>query len=164
MEHPPPTYIINVREFAKDANKHSHFVTPYSIIVNMPELKAVEDRIVKLFVYKRLNKIVKSSKDYIKILANLVVNIRQTVKGRIFPRWEILLPTTKDCIALTRRYLQNQDSILRVEYSGQHRMKMRVFEIPSFVSGQQVDAFLMKYGELVKNHLDKNLVEWKYKP
>lgn len=64
-------------EFIIEANKYVHLVTPDSIILNLPELKAVEDRIMTVFVVdKSLNKIAKSSKDcIIKMLANLVVNI-----------------------------------------------------------------------------------------
>lgn len=43
----------------------------------MPKLKAIEDRIVSVFIVnKKLNKIIKTLKDYIiKVLANLGINI-----------------------------------------------------------------------------------------
>lgn len=94
-------------EFIIEANKHVHLVTRDSIILNLPELTAVEDRILTVFVVdKSLNKIGKSEK--------LGVNIQQIVKGKDFPMWEILLPTPEDCIAL--RDLQNKKNIIRVEY------------------------------------------------
>lgn len=41
-------------------------------------------------------------------------------------------------------------------------MKVSVYEVPNVVSGQQVGAFLMQYGELVEIYLKKKLGEWKY--
>lgn len=63
-------------EFIIEANKYVHLVTPDSIILNLPELKAVEDRIMTVFLVDKSLKIAKSSKDcIIKMLANLGVNI-----------------------------------------------------------------------------------------
>lgn len=78
--------------------------------------------------------------------------------------WEILLPTPEDCIALTKRDLQNKKNIIRVQYWEQHRMKVP-WNTPtkcSFVLGQQVGTFLMLYEELGEIHLDKRLGDWKY--
>lgn len=146
----PPPCIVDVGEFIKKENKYGHLLTPDSIIVNMPDRKTFEVRIVTLFVLdKGLSKLVKSSMDYvIKMLANLGVNILQIVKGKEFPVWEMSLPIPEDCIPLTRRDIGNKDCIIIVEYQGQRRMKESVF-------GQQVSAFHKQYGEFVEIHPDK---------
>lgn len=67
-------------EFIIEANKYVHLVTPDSIILNLPELTAIEDRIMTVIVVdKSLNKIAKSAK--------LGVNTQQIVKGKDFPMW-----------------------------------------------------------------------------
>lgn len=83
----------------------------------MPKLKAIEDRIVSVFIVnKKLNKIIKTLKDYIiKVLANLGINIQQIVKGEVFPMWDILMPAVEDCIALTSEAPQNNEGMIRVE-------------------------------------------------
>lgn len=147
-EHTPSTCITDVEEFIKEAKK----ICSSS---NSRQLTAVEDRIVMAFIVdKRRNKIVKSSKYYIiKMLVNLGVNSQQIVKGKDFTMWEILLPISKDCVA------QKEGPAEHGEYR-QCRTKGSIFEVPSFILGQQVSATLMQYGELVEIHPDKKLGKW----
>lgn len=84
----------------------------------MPKLKAIEDRIISVFIVnKKLNKIIKTLKDdIIKVLANLGINIQQIVKGEVFPMWDILMPTEEDLhFALTSKDPQNKEGMIRVE-------------------------------------------------
>lgn len=69
--------------------------------------------------------------------------------------WEILLSM------LTRKDLQNKKSTIKMVYKEQHRIKVAVFEVSSFISGQQVGAFLMLYMELVEIKSDEKR-RWKY--
>lgn len=47
-------------------------------------------------------------------------------------------------------------------YKEQHRIKVAVFEVSSFISGQQVGAFLMTYKELVEIKSDEKQRRWKF--
>lgn len=103
----------------------------------MPELNIVDDRIVTVFVVdKRLNKIIKSPPriTFLKRWPTRASKSKQIMNWKDFKMWEILLPTSEDRIVLTRPDLQIEDNIIRVEYQGQGRTKVSVFEVPNFVS------------------------------
>lgn len=118
----PPQCVIDIEEFDQQARQYAHLVTPDGLTVNPPAMKNVEKGIISTFIIdKKLNKIIKSNKYYVmKILALKRVGdkIQQIVKGKDFSMWEILLSTPEECIALTKKYLQNKDCILRFDYQG----------------------------------------------
>lgn len=53
--------IVDVENFIKQTREYAHLVTQDAPIVNLPELKAIEKRIVSRFIVgKKLNKIIKT--------------------------------------------------------------------------------------------------------
>lgn len=95
--------IINVEDFCGQLREYVHIVRSDKLLLELNALKAVENRMVSIFIVeKKLNRMIKSWKDYnIKVLTDIGVQVRNIMKGKDFPMWDILLPTPEDCVALT---------------------------------------------------------------
>lgn len=92
----PPQCIVNIEEFVKQARQYAHLVTPDGFIINSPDLEAVEKRITCLLLTKKLNKTIKSNKDYVmKMLAEFGVKIQQIVKGKDFLYGNTVVPISQ---------------------------------------------------------------------
>lgn len=51
--------------------------------------------------------------------------------------------------------------MLRDEYQGQRRIRVTAYEVPSFIFGQKVGAFLMQHGDLIEM-IPVKMGQWKY--
>lgn len=65
----------------------------------------------------------------------------------------------EEYIILTKRDLQNKECILRVKYQGQWHTHVTAYEVPSFISGQQVGAIVMLHGDLLEVILERKIGE-----
>ena len=160
----PPSVNIDVSGFVSRCLENRHLITETGIKIDLPKLKEIETKMMSILLVDRKQKrVVRSNKDVvIKSLASLGVNVEQIVKGDGFALWDILLPSAEDCLNLLKRDLHTRDYTLRVEYLGRRRTRVAVYEVPSYVSGEVVGAFLMKYGDIVAFSNDRLRGEWRF--
>ena len=154
----------DVAEFVKRCQNSSHLVTDVGVLVDLPELRDIEQKMVSVFVVdKKSKRVVRSTKDVVlKLLTGFGAKIINIVKGSGFVAWDVLLPSKEECVKLMRRDLHTRDYFLRVEYLGTRKTKVAVFEVPWGVSGESIGKFLMKYGEIVGYSSDRLRGEWRY--
>ena len=160
----PPSIINDVAEFVRNCQMRSHLVKKGGILVDEDKRRIIAKKMVSVFVIDRkLNKIVRSTKDNVmKSLTGLGIKYEQIVKGDGFAMWDVLLPSEVECVALTKRDLHTKDFILRVVYLGRRRTRVTVFEIPRYVDGETIGAFLMTFGNIVGVSPDSKRGEWKF--
>ena len=160
----PPSIVNDVAEFVRNCHNYAHLVKKGGIMVDEVELKSIEKKMVSIFVIDRkINKIVRSTKDIVmKSLAGMGIKIEQIIKGNGFAMWDILLASEEECLALTKRDLHTKDHILRVVYLGRRRTRVTVFEVPRYVNGETVGAFLLTYGDIVGVSPDYRRGEWRF--
>ena len=163
MEVPPPTLNTDVEDFVKRCRKYAHLVTDNGLLLDLPKLQSIEQRMVSVFATDiKLKRIVRANKDLVlKSMTSLGVRVESITKGSGY-LWDLLLPTPDDCLSLLRRDLVTKDHSFRVEYMGKRKTKVVVFEVPPFASGEQVGAFILRYGDLVGFSSDKIRGEWRY--
>ncbi len=70
-------------------------------------------------------------------ISSLGVKAQAIIAGASYAFWDILLPTTEEAVALTKKPLENKDYFFRTEYMGRRRTTVSVYEVPSFLR----DAF-----------------------
>ena len=77
-------------------------------------------RTVSVFVVdKRSRKIVKPAKDMVlRQISSLGVKAQAIIAGASYAFWDILLPTTEEAVALTKKSLENKEYFFRTEYMG----------------------------------------------
>lgn len=98
---PTSTCIIDVEEFVKQAKEYANIVTPTGLIINIPDLKSAENRIISVFV---VDKKLKLQKGYImESPADTGINIQLIVRGKNLPICDILLAIQEECVALIKK-------------------------------------------------------------
>lgn len=98
---PTSTCIIDVEEFVKQAKEYANIVTPTGLIINIPDLKSAENRIISVFV---VDKKLKLQKGYImESPADTGINIQLIVTGKNLPICDILLAIQEECVALIKK-------------------------------------------------------------
>ncbi len=135
----PPKCIINLAEFLERAKSYAHLVVDGGLLEDPQELKKIDKRIVSVFVVdKRTRKICRSTKNTVlKALESFGFKPLRIVKGAKFFMWDVLLPTSEDCVAAASRELINKEIILRTEYEGRRKTRVTVYEVPPQVIGEQ---------------------------
>ena len=159
----PPTINSDVEDFVKRCREYAHLVTDNGLLLDLPKLRSIEQRMVSVFATDiKLKRIVRANKDIVlKSMTGLGVRVESITKGSGY-LWDLLLPSPEDCVALLRRDLITKDLSFKVEYMGKRKTRVVVFEVPPFVSGENVGAFFLKYGDLVGFSSDKTRGEWRF--
>ena len=70
------------------------------------------------------------------------------IAGTTYTLWEVLL-LTEDAVALIRTNLESKYNISKVEYLGQQRTTVAVYEVPSYLIDEIKAAYMLQYNEIV---------------
>lgn len=88
--------IIDV-EFSRHVPEYATIVKPDELLVYLNELKAMEKRMVSIFIAEKLNLIMKPSKKYI-------ITVQADLKRKDFPMWDILLAKPVDWVIIHKEH------------------------------------------------------------
>ena len=121
-------------------------------------------RTVSVFlVDKRSRKIVKPAKDMVlRQISSLGVKAQAIIAGASYAFWDILLPTTEEAVALTKKSLENKDYFFRTEYMGRRRTTVSIYEVPSFLRDANLAAYMLQFGDIVSATHDGMRGEWRF--
>ena len=121
-------------------------------------------RTVSVFlVDKRSRKIVKPAKDMVlRQMSSLGVKAQAIIAGVSYAFWDILLPTTEEAVALTKKTLENKDYFFRTEYMGRRRTTVSIYEVPSFLRDANLAAYMLQFGDIVSATHDGMRGEWRF--
>ena len=121
-------------------------------------------RTVSVFVVdKRSRKIVKPAKDMVlRQISSLGVKAQTIIAGASYAFWDILLPTTEDAVALTKKSLENKEYFFRTEYMGRRRTTVSIYEVPSYLRDANLAAYMLQFGDIVSATHDGMRGEWRF--
>ena len=121
-------------------------------------------RTVSVFVVdKRSKKIVKPAKDMVlRQISSLGVKAQAIIAGASYAFWDILLPTTEEAVALTKKSLENKEYFFRTEYMGRRRTTVSIYEVPSYLRDANLAAYMLQFGDIVSATHDGMRGEWRF--
>ena len=121
-------------------------------------------RTVSVFVVdKRSRKIVKPAKDMVlRQISSLGVKAQAIIAGASYAFWDILLPTTEEAVALTKKSLENKEYFFRTEYMGRRRTTVSIYEVPSYLRDANLAAYMLQFGDIVSATHDGMRGEWRF--
>ena len=161
----PPEINNDIVDFVKRCHSYDLLVKDNGLLITgLPKLQNIEKKMVSLFaIDKKAKRIVRASKDIvIKSLAGLGIKVECIVKGNGYFMWDILLSSEAECVNLTKRDLATKDYNFRVEYLGRRKTKVVIHEVPPYIDGEHVGAFILRFGDLVGYSCDFIRGEWTF--
>ena len=132
---------------------------------NLEEVRQDQKRrTVSVFVVdKRSRKIVKPAKDMVlRQISSLGVKAQAIIAGASYAFWDILLPTTEEAVALTKKSLENKEYFFRTEYMGRRRTTVSIYEVPSYLRDANLAAYMLQFGDIVSATHDGMRGEWRF--
>ena len=161
----PPKIQVDVDDLLQRAKAISSEVQEHGLMFNLEEVRQDQKkRTVSVFlVDKRSRKIVKPAKDLVlRQISSLGVKAQAIIAGASYAFWDILLPTTEEAVALTKKSLENKDYFFRTEYMGRRRTTVSIYEVPSFLRDANLAAYMLQFGDIVSATHDGMRGEWRF--
>ena len=161
----PPKIQVDVNDLLQRAKAISSEVQEHGLMFNLEEVREDQKkRTVSVFVVdKRSRKIVKPAKDMVlRQISSLGVKAQAIIAGASYAFWDILLPTIEDAVALTKKSLENKEFFFRTEYMGRRRTMVSIYEVPSFLRGANLAAYMLQFGDIVSATHDGMRGEWRF--
>ena len=161
----PPKIQVDVDDLLQRAKAISSEVQEHGLMFNLEEVRQDQKkRTVSVFVVdKRSRKIVKPAKDMVlHQISSLGVKAQAIIAGASYAFWDILLPTTEEAVALTKKSLENKEYFFRTEYMGRRRTTVSIYEVPSFLRDANLAAYMLQFGDIVSATHDGMRGEWRF--
>ena len=161
----PPKIQVDVDDLLQRAKAISSEIQEHGLMFNLEEVRQDQiKRTVSVFlVDKRSRKIVKPAKDMVlRQISSLGVKAQAIIAGASYAFWDILLPTTEEAVALTKKTLENKEYFFRTEYMGRRRTTVSVYEVPSFLRDANLAAYMLQFGDIVSATHDGMRGEWRF--
>ena len=70
------------------------------------------------------------------------------IAGTSYAFWDVLVPTTEEAVALTRKTLEKKGYLFRTEYMGRRRTTVSIYEIHSFLRNANLATFMLNFGDI----------------
>ena len=161
----PPKVAVDVNDLIQRARAIADLVKAKGPSFNLEQVRLDQQkRTVSVFAFdKKTKRTVRATKDLvIKSLTGLGVKVLAVIAGISYPFWDVLLPTSEDAVALTRKPLDTKDHVFRVEYLGRRRTTVTVFDVPGYFFDENIAAYMMQYGEIIDVSHDSMRGEWRF--
>ena len=161
----PPKIQVDVDDLLQRAKAISSEVQEHGLMFNLEEVRQDQKkRTVSVFVVdKRSRKIVKPAKDMVlRQISSLGVKAQAIIAGASYAFWDILLPTTEEAVALTKKSLENKEYFFRTEYMGRRQATVLIYEVPSFLRDANLAAYMLQFGDIVSATHDGMRGEWRF--
>ena len=105
----------------------------------------------------------KPAKDMVlRQISSLGVKAQAIIAGNSYAFWDLLLPTIKEAVALTKQPLENKEYFFRTEYMGRRRTTVSIYEVPSFLRDANLAAYMLQFGDIVSATHDGMRWEWRF--
>ena len=95
-------------------------------------------------------------------ISSLGVKAQAIIAGASYAFWDILLPTTEEAVALTKKSLENKEYFFRTEYMGRRRTTVSIYEVPSYLRDANLAAYMLQFGDIVSATHDGMRGEWRF--
>ena len=161
----PPKIQVDVDDLLQRAKAISSEIQEHGLMFNLEEVRQDQKkRTVSVFVVdKRSRKIVKPAKDMVlRQISSLGVKAQAIIAGASYAFWDILLPTTEEAVALTKKSLENKEYFFRTEYMGRRRTTVSIYEVPSYLRDANLAAYMLQFGDIVSATHDGMRGEWRF--